>query len=242
MDNLTLAYLAGAMDADGYFTIKKDSRGIRIYNDRWNVCYSADAGLKQVTPIVPALLKETFTGLLRVDKPSTPNSKPIHAFRISDKKCALMCRALLPYLKIKKRHAEICIELDNTMHPRYRQVAYWFERENPNWRDMQLVTVTEAAELLGYQSDQAVCQAIHDKGILALPYSHNSHMKMPRIPLPLIEQLIANRSDRRAQRRPSQLIAWRERLWIEIHELNKIGVTGTSCYFQTGVHKPIFSQ
>jgi len=72
-DKILLAYLAGAMNADGYFTIKKHTYHFRIRKDATQAMYSERLGLKQVTPHVPKLLKGRFGGYLTIMRPQSNN-------------------------------------------------------------------------------------------------------------------------------------------------------------------------
>src|SRR5689334_13199109 len=107
MDNLTLAYLAGAMDADGHFTIKRSTQRKRNSGDCVLAVYSPRAGLGQVTPQVPELLKRCFGGTFRLQAPATENSRPLFKYLCSDRMAARLAHALMPYLRIKSQQAQL---------------------------------------------------------------------------------------------------------------------------------------
>ncbi len=238
MNDTLFAYLAGAMDSDGWFGIKRSTYHQRVRGDAGNPVYSERLGLKQVTPEIPHLLHETFGGRLSQDKGLSDNSRPLHSYQCTDKRAAEACRALLPYLRVKRRQAEVLLELRRTKDSAYWQPAHWFLQEHPNWRELDMVTTSEAARILGYTSRESVSQAIRNGTLLALPWDH-AGKETPRIPRLLVEQLAVNLSkDGRARNRPEQLIAWRERLCQEVRELNKNGVTGTPIYHRTGCFEP----
>jgi hypothetical protein len=168
--NEILAYLAGAMDSDGSFGIRRKTYSMRTRGDL-SPGYSERVGLKQVTPEVPQLLKETFGGGVGVSKPGTKNSRPLWHWGATDRIAADAAKALLPFLRIKKRQVELLLELRSTKDDsRYQRLAYWFEKENPDWRDMPLLTFTEVAARMGYKSLDIVCQAVSNGSLLALPY------------------------------------------------------------------------
>ena len=68
MNSLIFAYIAGALDSDGYFTIRKSTYGMRVTKDCVNPVYSASVGIRQVTPQVPELMKEMFGGTICIQK------------------------------------------------------------------------------------------------------------------------------------------------------------------------------
>lgn len=236
-----LAYLAGAMDSDGYFSIKKSTYHQRIRNDANNAVYSEKIGLKQITPDVPQMLHQHFGGCMSFAKGQTENSKPLHVWTATDKNAAEACCLLLPFLRVKRCQADRLIELRKSKGEPYGQFGYWFEQEFPGWRTMELLTTTEVVTILGYAGPGMVSQAVRNGTLLSLPYDHSPSEK-PRVPRLLVERLrdhAAQSKDGRGRNRPAQLIAWRERLWLEVRELNKIGVNGTPVYHRTGAYKMV---
>lgn len=232
--DITLAYLAGAMDSDGYFTIKRSTYHKRVRGDASNPVFSEKIGLKQVTPQVPHLLKECFGGTCRPINPPSANNKPLWMYVATDKNAATACELLLPYLRIKRKQAETLLELRESKSAKYEQLSYWFALEHPDWQTMELVTTDQVSQMLGYNHAGSAHQAISNGTLLAID-ARAFRAPAPRIPKLLIEEIIANG---KARVRPPQLIEWRERLHQQVRELNKIGVNGTSVYFRTGVHTP----
>lgn len=233
-----LAYLAGAMDSDGSFGIKKSTYRQRVRKDAGNATYSERLMLKQVTPEIPHLLKECFGGRLVLEKPSCEGTgKPLWSWQCTDKLAAEACRQLMPYIRVKKRQSEILLELRESKDSKYWQVSYWFALEYPDWQNMELITTSQASRILEYSKRETCSQAIKNGTLLALPY-HNQGKEVPRIPKLLVEQIEAI-STGKNHRRPKQLIEWRERLWAQIRELNKIGINGTAIYRREGCFTPI---
>lgn len=238
MDTHTLSYLAGAIDSDGCISIRKSNYHRRIRGDGVNDMYSERVTLKQVTIDIPQLLKESFGGTFRHAKASTENSKPLYVYESSDKQAANACRLLLPYLRVKRRQAELVLELRESKNSKYWRAAYWFEKEFPDWRTMELVTRREAIQMMGHTHVDSITQAIRHGTLIALPYDHTG-VETPRIPKLLIERVRSQISkDGRMRLHPPQLIKWRERLYQEVRELNKIGINGTEIYFRSGYHTP----
>lgn len=239
MDSLTFAYLAGAMDSDGYFSIKRSTYHIRVRGDAVNAVYSEKMGLHQVTPEIPELLKECFGGSMYLAAAQTPNSKPMYRWTATDTKAAQACEALLPYLRVKRKQAETLLELRQSKDAKYLHLSYWFLQEHPNWQELELITCVEAAAILGHTNIHSVSQAISNGTLLALPYKRPSSNGQPRIPRLLVERIKALQSkDGRCSTMPPPLIEWRQSLHDRIRELNKIGVNGTPIYHRTGHYAP----
>ncbi|MBV8522460.1 MAG: hypothetical protein JOY71_10115, partial [Acetobacteraceae bacterium] len=173
MNKTILAYLAGAMDSDGSFGIKRSTYHMRVRGDAWQPVYQERADLKQAAPDIPNLLRQTFGGSLSHNAPGTAKSKPLYGWHASDRVAANTAKALLPYLRIKRRQAELLIELRATKDDsRYQQFAYWWGLENPKWRKMPMLTYNEAARVIGYKSRTMVSQAVRNGSLLALPYDY----------------------------------------------------------------------
>lgn len=241
MDKVLLAYLAGAIDSDGSIGIKKSTYHMRVRKDATNAVYSERVLLKQTTPDIPFLLKENFGGGLAITKGGSKNSKPLYSYSATDKIASNICRCLLPYLRVKKRHAEIVLELRETKdNDDYKKYGYWYALNNPKWRESELITTAEAKRLLNYKTSEMVSQAVSNGTLLAIP--PKGSLFFPRIPLGLVEEVVRMQSkskDGRARIRPDELISWRESLWQEIGKCNTIGVNGTKVNHRIGVHKPL---
>lgn len=97
----TIAYLAGAIDSDGYIGMRKIKGPV----------YIERIGLKQVTPQIPLLLQEVFGGTVCTEAPSLPNGKLMHSWEVSHRKAAQAAAILLPHLRIKTEQARTLIEL-----------------------------------------------------------------------------------------------------------------------------------
>jgi hypothetical protein len=104
-----LAYLAGCMDSDGYFTIRRDTRAMRQASR--TPTHVAQVGLRQVTPEVPNLLHETFGGHLGITKPTAANGRPLWSWHATAVQAARVCAHPMPYLRIKPAQAQVLIDL-----------------------------------------------------------------------------------------------------------------------------------
>lgn len=233
-----LAYLAGAMDSDGYFTIKRSTYHRRVRMDAVNATYSEKIGLHQITTHITELLHETFGGHMYLGKPQTENSKPMYRWTATDLNAANACRLLLPYLRVKREQAEVLIELRESKASKYEQSAYWFALEHPDWSHLPLMTYPEVAEALGYTGNDQVKQAVKNGTLLALPYTMRGFAPEPRIPRLLVERVKAHKTVRGHRRQADELIAWKEHLWERVRFLNTVGVNGTPVNHRTGPFMP----
>jgi hypothetical protein len=226
MNRETLAYLAGAMDSDGFFGIKRHTYAMRVRRDAHQAVYSERAGLKQVTETIPQLLKETFGGRCAIEAANTKHGKPFWSWDSTDKVAALAAKSLLPYLLVKKRQALLLLELRATKDDdRLKHSAYWFELANPGWRQMPLLTFPEVVERMGYAGIAMVSQAVRNGTLLALPWANDGSIGK-RVPAALVERVAADArlsKDGRARCRPIELINLRQDLWDQCRELNRIG-------------------
>jgi len=229
-----LAYLAGAMDADGTFGISKSTYHQRVRGDAHNPVYSAKIGLKQTSPLVPELLKETFCGSLYPQKPGTPNSKPMWCWMASAKRAVRACEKLLPFIRIKRKQIEAILELETTRESKFKTHSYWFIEENPDWRSHPMMTSEEARRLMGYSHPGSVSQAVRNGSIPA-----DRKKRRLLIPRTFLEHFSTCKGHVGQPSLPPQLIAWRQHLWERTRLLNKTGVNGTPVYHKTGPFRPL---
>jgi hypothetical protein len=110
-DDLELAYLAGAIDSDGTIGVKRSTYAMRVTGDANAPVFSERLALRQVTPIIPQMLKARFGGSLYMTKPYSARGKPLWSWAATDLKANAALLALLPYLRIKRGQALNCIAL-----------------------------------------------------------------------------------------------------------------------------------
>jgi hypothetical protein len=106
-----LAYLAGAIDSDGTIGIKRSTYSMRVTGDSEQATFSERVALRQVTPHIPALLREQFGGYLGMNDPNAKRGRPLHSWQATDKRAVACLTALLPFLRIKREQAENCLRL-----------------------------------------------------------------------------------------------------------------------------------
>lgn len=111
MSDLELAYLAGAMDADGFFCIHRSKKG------HYSPTYYEFVGLAQLSPIVPRLLQARFGGYIQERKRKdnhAENWRPLYYWAGTARFGARAVDALRPYLRVKTGQADILIALRET--------------------------------------------------------------------------------------------------------------------------------
>jgi hypothetical protein len=105
--NVELAYLAGAMDSDGFISMTK-----RVING--SVTYSEFIGLAQVTDTVPKMLQERFGGYIQLRTrrgEAAKNWRPIYYWAATTKLAANAIGQLRPYLRVKAEQADVLLAL-----------------------------------------------------------------------------------------------------------------------------------
>ncbi len=103
----TLAYLAGVIDSDGCITIKR--RRVKTAA-AWN--FQNCIFVRQVTSEAVNLCQETFGGRINLRPSGTPGGRDLYHWEADRKRAVDVAKQLLPYLRIKKRQAQIVIEFD----------------------------------------------------------------------------------------------------------------------------------
>ena len=118
---LKVAYLAGVMDSDGYFTIHKNARTTA------SPIYSSGFGINQVESEAIILARDTFGGTIKMidyTKAYTQgkrfSNKPMYYWVCPASMQKSVLEALIPLLRIKRKQAEILLRLrkDIEFYPR----------------------------------------------------------------------------------------------------------------------------
>lgn len=216
--DIEAAYIAGCLDCDGTFYLKEHRPGESTHPRVW---------LGQVTKSVPDWLYDKFGGCHYILYRDPPR-RNMNMWSVTDSKAVAICIICLPYLRIKKRRAEILIEAWELNHNmRYKNYAYWYGLEHPNWREEPLMTTEEVCMLLWYKDRDRVTQAIRGGRLLALP---NLNGRVPkRVPSGLVRWLqelrieAQRRGKSKLSGRPPQLNELQGWLCEELHVLNKRG-------------------
>jgi len=115
----TYAYLAGALDIDGFISIRR-----RILKSRGGPAgshYCARIGLSDASPIVPELLHSIFPGTLARSHPKKPSYTAFYMWEVEGQKAREPLVRLLPHLRLKRRHAELALELIDLMEKQNKE-------------------------------------------------------------------------------------------------------------------------
>lgn len=67
--------------------------------------------LKQIEPQAVDLLHEAFGGSRFVSAPRNEHAQPLHSWQVVDRMAATFLAAIAPYLRIKRRQAQLCVDL-----------------------------------------------------------------------------------------------------------------------------------
>ena len=213
MDKLLLAYCAGVIDSDGCITIKKRRKKVPGKPD--GASYAPAIFVRQVERQAVELLHSLFGGNIRVHPPSTIGGRPLIQWEAVHTKAHAVAMALMPYLRIKKRQAEILCEFAGSVKQlHFRKPATWYKHRK---RD-RLYTVAEAAALKGV-SEKTVRQAIGNKTVFAVRIPDATRCTGHRLMIPKRFWDAYNPTNR-FRNLPAEYVAWRERLTAEIRSLN----------------------
>ncbi|KKN49562.1 hypothetical protein LCGC14_0641270 [marine sediment metagenome] len=102
---ITISYLAGITDGEGYIGIKKSKWGMKNRKDVHCPTYHERIQIRMIDEEAIKLFKQSFGGSYYKEKDY------IYCYQISDLSASKALRILLPYLRIKKRQAQICLKL-----------------------------------------------------------------------------------------------------------------------------------
>jgi hypothetical protein len=103
----TLAYLAGAIDADGHITVQ---RSLRKQGKRYThspTYYLPKIGYTSTDEVVPILLSQTFGGSIYQHRPRNPSHRLVYNWSITTAASGGVARLLIPYLRQKRKQAEL---------------------------------------------------------------------------------------------------------------------------------------
>lgn len=151
-----LAYCAGVIDSDGCITIKR--RRVKSAA-HWNC--SSSVFVRQVTDEAVVLLQSLFGGRISKSPPSIKGGRDLFHWEANRKRAELVVLAILPYLRIKRRQAELLIDFQKFLRDhKGRSRASYFQ-----WsEDEPCYTIAEACEKKGCGRG-TLYQAISQKSI-----------------------------------------------------------------------------
>ena len=100
----TYAYLAGALDVDGFIAIDRRP-------GRRQVGYHARIGLSDTSPVLPNLLHALFPGRLSEIQPKKSSYAHFYMWEARGHQAREPLLRLMPHLRLKRRHAELTLAL-----------------------------------------------------------------------------------------------------------------------------------
>jgi hypothetical protein len=100
------AYAAGVIDSDGCIGVRRSTYSMRKTKDAKAPVFHVRVSIKQVSPEAINILHKTFGGALMLQSPSATKGKPLWYWEITNVKAETFLKAILPYLRIKKKQAE----------------------------------------------------------------------------------------------------------------------------------------
>lgn len=106
-----LAYAAGVIDSDGSISIRLDTYAMRVRRVKTGPIYKERVSLKQIEPQVVDLFHHWFGGSRFISRSQRKRAQPLHTWQIVNRMASTFLVAIAPYLRIKRRHAELCVEL-----------------------------------------------------------------------------------------------------------------------------------
>ena len=112
-----LAYAAGVIDSDGSIGIQRETYAMRVLGTASQPTYSERVTIRQLGPEAVDLIYRHFGGSRGVLPPPKKPAKrrwkrqPLQSLTLGDRKACSLLRSVLPYLRIKRRQAELCLEM-----------------------------------------------------------------------------------------------------------------------------------
>lgn len=109
------AYLAGAIDADGFVSVGRKIGHRRRANGEAVCYYVVKLGLSETNPTIPDLLQQTFPAWRGSYQPRNPAHKRWHIWQATNGKAREPLLRLGPHLRLKRQQAALAVELLDIM-------------------------------------------------------------------------------------------------------------------------------
>ena len=139
MKKTDLAYLAGIFDGEGCIVIHDrqwiTKTGIKRIGFYPEICVAS------TNEWIIQQLKFAFGGNVYLRKKGTTRAQPIWAWQTTSKKATSCLKALLPYLRLKRRQAELAIEMENRRRPRGSHKLE--PKDNIAWQQAQKILISK---------------------------------------------------------------------------------------------------
>ena len=132
MKDTDYAYVAGLIDGEGSIHIE-ETKG------KW---YAPRMGLGMTKPALSVMteLHQEYGGTLRIMRPATEKWAEAWMFYVHGADCEKLLRDVIPYLKIKKHHAELALqvsEIRNALPRRTNGQSVWTEAAREKCREIK---------------------------------------------------------------------------------------------------------
>jgi len=118
MNDIDLSYIAGLIDGEGYIGIKKSTYKSRVIKDMVNAEYHERIQIRMVDEEAIKFIKENLGGNYYREKPHSNSPKPLFCYQASDLLAAKILKLLYPFLRIKKKNAEVILKLRESKNNR----------------------------------------------------------------------------------------------------------------------------
>lgn len=107
-----LAYVAGVIDSDGSIGIQQETWPMRVHRAS-QPTYSERVTIRQVEPEAVDLIHQHFGGSRYVIRYGGKRSgrQPLQSLVLADRKASALLSLVIPYLRIKRCQAELCLRL-----------------------------------------------------------------------------------------------------------------------------------
>jgi len=122
LEDDVIIYLAGLCDGEAYIGIKKtknQSQSMKKNGVR-SPTYHERIQLRMVDPEGVLLFKQTFGGHHYREKAHCNNGRPLWMVNLSDKQAYEAVSRLYPYLRVKKKQAELIFKLREDKNKKHR--------------------------------------------------------------------------------------------------------------------------
>jgi len=118
-----LAYAAGVIDSDGSIAIGLDKSAVRVRRVKSDPIHRESVTLRQIEPQAVDLFHNAFGGSRFVYVSRVKRAQPLHCWKIGNSMASTFLAAIAPYLRIKRRQAELCVELRRLKNQAGRRVV-----------------------------------------------------------------------------------------------------------------------
>lgn len=157
-----LAYAAGVIDSDGSIGIQRETWPMKV-GRATQPTFSEHVTIRQIEPEAVDLIHAHFGGSRGVIRyrGDRQERQPLQSLVIGDRKATALLKAVIPYLRIKREQALLCLELRRLKdESRRARFAYGRGHQGGGRRPVELSTAMDAvhAEMLRLNrvSDRAI--------------------------------------------------------------------------------------